>query len=301
MESKRIIVPNPHEDSMGASIRSLLEVMEQWNQLYEKNEIVIDLKNVWFVHPFFILPLCALCTNEQESGRKINYELHSNIESYLKVIHFPLGFDALANENWKLHLLNYSSKTYLPACKIPVSGKHTIIREQLLTTFENILLHQLNLQGQIITAIKYLISEAIDNIVDHSGTINGWIMVQHYPQKGYLDICIADTGTGILGSYQKTGNTEITSDSKALEYAINGKSTKLITETRGYGIDTSRRMLVEGLNGKYVLFSGKAIYIYTNELEQITPLQEFGWNGTLLALQIPAKIPANFNYTTFLE
>jgi hypothetical protein len=301
MESKRIMVSNPSGDSMGASLRSLLEVLEQWSQLHKEVEIVIDLNNVRFVHPFFILPLCALCAGEQDRGTKINYELHSNIESYLKIIHFPLGFDALTNENWKLHLLNYASKTYLPACKIPVSDNYTTIREQLLTTFENILLRQLNLQGQIITAVKYLISEAIDNIVDHSGTGNGWIMVQHYPQKGYIDICIADTGTGILGSYQKAGITKITNDSSALKYAINGKSTKQITETRGYGIDTSRRMLVEGLNGKYVLFSGKAIYIYTHELEQITPLQGFGWQGTLLALQVPVKPPVNFDYTTFLE
>jgi hypothetical protein len=153
----------------------------------------------------------------------------------------------------------------------------------------------------MITAVKYLISEAMDNIAEHSLAKTGWIMVQSYPQKGYIDICIADTGSGILGSYKKTGNAEITSHTKALQFAINGKSTKQVTETRGYGIDTSRRMLVEGLKGKYVLFSGNALYIYTNELEQITPLKTSGWKGTLLALQIPAKTPENFNYTTFLE
>jgi hypothetical protein len=60
-------------------------------------------------------------------------------------------------------------------------------------------------------------------------------------------------------------------------------------------------MLVEGLKGKYVLFSGNALYIYTNELEQITPLKTSRWQGTLLALQVPAKTTADFNYTTFLE
>jgi len=248
METTRIIVPNPTGDSMGASIRSLLEVMDQWSLIPKENNIVFDLKNVLFAHPFLILPLCAIVSDERERGKIINYELHRNTESYMETIHFPLGFDALTTIEWKTHLLNFSSKTYLPACKIPVSVKHTSIREQLLTTFENILMQQINLRGQIITAIKYLISDA-----------------------------------------------------KALEHAINGKSTKQITETRGYGIDTSRRMLVNGLKGKYLLFSGKALYIYTNELEQITPLQAFGWKGTLLALQIPSKIPHSFNYTTFLE
>jgi hypothetical protein len=301
MSPGKINIPNPHGDSMGQSLRSLLDVLEQWSKFADKKELLIDLSKALFVHPFFILPLCALCANEKEKGKKIHFKLSKNIESYLWTINFPSGFDAIANENWEKDLLKFSTRTYLPVCKIPASTKHTNIREQLLTAFENILIQQARLKGQMITAVKYLISEAMDNIAEHSLAKTGWIMVQSYPQKGYIDICIADTGSGILGSYKKTGNAEITSHTKALQFAINGKSTKQVTETRGYGIDTSRRMLVEGLKGKYVLFSGNALYIYTNELEQITPLKTSGWKGTLLALQIPAKTPENFNYTTFLE
>ncbi|WP_372948558.1 ATP-binding protein [Mariniphaga sp.] len=301
MSPGKINIPNPQGDSMGESLRSLLDVLEQWAKFTAKKELLIDLKKVLFVHPFFILPLCALCANEKEKGKKLYFQLSNKIEPYLNTIHFPSGFDVNITENWENKLLKFSSKTYLPVCKIPASAKHTGIREQLLTTFENILIQQANLKGQIITAVKYLISEAMDNIVEHAEAKNGWIMVQSFPQKGYIDICIADAGSGILGSYKKTGNTEITSHTKALQFAINGKSTKQITETRGYGIDTSRRMLVEGLKGKYVLFSGNALYIYTSELEQIAPLKTSGWQGTLLALQVPAKTNADFNYTTFLE
>jgi len=153
----------------------------------------------------------------------------------------------------------------------------------------------------LVSVIKYLISEAIDNITDHSEVYNGWIMAQNYPYKGYIDVCIVDRGIGIKGSYTKSGNIYIKNDVEALKMAINGKSTKKTTETRGYGIDTSRRMLVDGMKGKYFLFSGKAFYIYNSELEQIIPLRDYGWNGTMLALQIPAQEPTNFNYTTFLE
>lgn len=301
MNPGKINIQNPQGDSMGASLSSLLDVLEQWSKIKHKKELHINLSNVLFVHPFLILPVCALFANEKEKGKKIIFQLPKKIEHYLNTIHFPTGFDAIATENWEKVISEFSSRTYLPACKIPAATKYTGIREQLLTVFENILIQQANLKGQMITAIKYIISEAIDNIVEHAGAENGWIMVQSYPQKGYIDICITDTGSGIWGSYLKTENTEITSHTKAIQFAINGKSTKQITETRGYGIDTSRRMLVEGLKGKYVLFSGNALYIYTNELEQITPLNTSGWNGTLLALQLPAKMPENFNYTTFLE
>ncbi|HAQ21182.1 MAG TPA: hypothetical protein DCR40_18415, partial [Prolixibacteraceae bacterium] len=95
---------------------------------------------------------------------------------------------------------------------------------------------------------------------------------------------------------------DIQNDVQALEQAINGKSTKQITETRGYGIDTSRRMLVDGLKGKYFLLSGSAMYIYTIDFEQIVPLESrVRWPGTLLALRIPPKVPAGFNYSNYLE
>jgi hypothetical protein len=169
---------------MGESLRSLLDVLEQWAKFTDKKELLIDLKKVLFVHPFFILPLCALCANEKEKGKKLYFQLSNKIEPYLNTIHFPTGFDVNTTENWENKLLKFSSKTCLPVCKIPASAKHTGIREQLLTTFENILIQQANLKGQIITAVKYLISEAMDNIVEHAEAKNGWIMVQSYPQKG---------------------------------------------------------------------------------------------------------------------
>jgi hypothetical protein len=170
-----------------------------------------------------------------------------------------------------------------------------------LTVFEEIMRHQLNITGQLLMAISYLIGESMDNIVDHAGVDNGWIMVQNYPQKCFLDICILDTGIGIRGSYVNNSFHEVINDEIALRQAIRGQSTKQIAETRGYGINSSRRMLVEGISGKYFLFSGEAFYIYTSELEQITPLKRLkGWNGTMLALRVPRDIPGDFNYISYV-
>lgn len=55
----------------------------------------------------------------------------------------------------------------------------------------------------------------------------GYIFSQAYPTKKYLDICIAD----------------------------NGISTKNLpeAENRGFGIKTSKKMLIDGLSGIFVL------------------------------------------------
>ena len=297
MNEQTITIANPRDDSMGASLTSLIDVLEQWNSVADNETLSIDLSSITFLHPFLILPVCVLIS--EKSDRVIKIKSNSKIDNYLNTIFFPNGFDALQKANWKQILSGYSRKSYLPICKIPSTSAG--VREDLLTTFENILLNQLNLQGQLISVIKYLISEAFDNIIEHAESCNGWIMVQNYSQKGYLDVCIADNGLGIFGAYKKAGTAGIDSYAVAIERAINGQSTKQITETRGYGIDTSRRMLVEGLSGKYFLFSGNSFYIYTNETEQILNLRRYGWNGTMLALQIPGTVPEGFNYTTYLE
>ncbi len=297
-----ITIKNPGNDNMGSSLGSLLDALEQLSNVNSGDELVIDLSRLSFVHPLVILPICSLISKAKLNNIEIEYKFCNATESYLDTILFPNGFNALINEDWNNYLLRFQTKTYLPICQIPIEGRNTLIREQLLTVFENILLHQLQITGQMISVIKYLISEAMDNIVDHANVTNGWIMVQNYPTKGFIDICILDSGVGLLGSYKNFGFNDIDSDTKALEQAVNGNSTKQITETRGYGIDTSRRMLVDGLKGKYLLFSGAAFYIYTSEFEQITPLNRNNeWKGTLLALRIPEKIPDEFNYSNYLE
>lgn len=249
-----------------------------------------------------ILPLCALLNKSYFHAGGIDYKLNNTIDGYLKTIHFPESYTALSHPDWNDYLSVFKTKTYLPICQIPVDINNTRLRENLLTVFENILLHQLQISGQMVTVIKYLISEALDNIVEHSGVSNGWIMVQNFSKKGFLDVCIIDTGLGLLGSYQKFNFPDIETDDQALNHAVNGKSTKQLAVTRGYGIDTSRKMLVDGLKGKYFLFSGSAFYIYTDEIEQIIPLERIhNWNGTILALRIPQTIPIGFDYIKYLE
>jgi anti-sigma regulatory factor (Ser/Thr protein kinase) len=297
-----IVISNPGNDEMGASFRSLLEALEQIGEVQPEDELFIDLHRLSFVHPFLILPVCSFISKFKQNNVTLGIRYGAATRSYLETVLFPEGFNAMNTSDWNRQLFNFQNKTYLPICQIPVARGTTEIREQLLTTFENILLHQLKLTGQMVSVVKYLISEAMDNIVDHANVSNGWIMVQNYPTKGFLDICILDTGLGLLGSYKAFDVTGINTDIAALEQAINGNSTKQITETRGYGIDTSRRMLVDGLKGKYFLFSGSAFYIYTNELEQITPLsRNIKWTGTMLALRVPNSAPVGFNYTAYLE
>ncbi len=296
-----IKIKQPLDDSMGASFRVLTDFLQQINNAENENEFIFDLKEVNFAFPFFLLPVASIINYKKQSGIKVNIELNTNIREYFSYLLFPEGLNSLNNSLWRDKLKTFSFKTYLPICVIPTRTVSSTEREQLLTVFSKILNNQLNLTGNIVSVLSYLLTETIDNITDHANVDNGWLMVQNYPQKGFLDICIVDTGKGILQTYKDFGFTEIDTDIKAMQNAINGRSTKDMKE-RGFGISTTRRMLVEGLKGKYFLFSGSAFYVWTSQNETITNIQNsFKWKGTMLALRIPKNIPDNFKLYSYLE
>jgi hypothetical protein len=84
-----------------------------------------------------------------------------------------------------------------------------------------------------------------------------------------------------------------------------GYSTKNLpnAENRGYGISTSKRMLVEGLNGSFFMLSGSAFHRYERHQENcyVSLKKFFRWNGTIILLRTPFNVPDGFNYIDYLE
>lgn len=77
-------------------------------------------------------------------------------------------------------------------------------------------------------------------------------------REGVIDLCIADRGITIAGSFQQAGlyQDEIDgSETEALKLANEGYSTKNRpeAENRGYGISTSKEMLVVGMKGAFFM------------------------------------------------
>jgi anti-sigma regulatory factor (Ser/Thr protein kinase) len=295
-----VTILQPKDNNLGYSFQSVLDLLRQLQNIQPNDVLIIDLNKITFAYPFLFIPLNALLRKLEISG--VNVSIINNHCSYLDTIRFPVGLDPLLMLDWQSEINRYQHKSYLPICAIPTADEHKSLRENLISAFEKILCNQLNLTLQMQTCISYLISEAFDNVVEHANVQNGWIMAQNYPSYNYLDVCVADTGIGLLGAYQKMGFKEIVTSEKAMYEAINGRSTKGYEQSRGYGIKTSRKMLVNGLNGTYFLVSGNAFYYSSGEQELINAFDSsYFWNGTILALRIPKTEPLGFNYVNYLE
>ena len=228
-----------------------------------------------------------------------------NMHEYLQTIGFATGMcpDKMRKSEFVAIMEKYSQKTYIPIVSFPATKDSDDEKDAILSTVESIIMRQLRLDSNISTGLKYMLGESIDNIIQHAQSERGYIFAQSYPNKKFIDICIADSGITLLGSYQTLPDNEIESDLEAIQAANRGISTKNLpnAENRGYGIITSKKMLIDGLGGSFIMMSGNALHLYNSEHQKFieTP-SGIRWNGTIIALRMP-YLNKDFHYINYIE
>ncbi|TAF74031.1 MAG: hypothetical protein EAZ53_10570 [Bacteroidetes bacterium] len=294
---KMILTPKfEWEDKLG---KQFLFLEKQVKLIEEaQQEVSIDFSTLNFIPPFVSVFLSAYLSEK----KNITIIENSN-NPYHKSVYFPHSLELSYDLNWKKTLNSYSSKTYLPLIKF--KNKKTEFEDK----FKDEIIAQCNsifglitkIPANYLSGLKYMISEIIDNI-EHSKSENSWISYQYYPSKKYIDICIADAGCGLLASYKNyNGNrdfSKIKTDSDAIEAVILGNTTKVGQEKeRGFGIYTSRQMIIDGLKGTFLMLSGNSL-LRNNDIVETNVF----FKGTLVHLRIPTeKFETNFNLYSFVE
>ncbi|MEO6882415.1 MAG: hypothetical protein ABI199_00170 [Bacteroidia bacterium] len=302
-------IPKRGSDNFLEPIYNFMNFVSILNQ-NEVDILEIDFSKCKFANPFIIGGAASLANSHNQKGgeksKVITNSVNEEFSNYLDTISFYDGFnysecnlDELDNA-----LRSYYTKTYIPIVCFP-TGKteHEVkIREKIITAINNIIKNQLGLKQEQFTAIAYLIDELTQNIVEHSGSEKGILFAQFYPTKNYMDVCIVDYGKGLFQSYIDSGKHHPKSEEEAINFAVFGKSTKDLAESRGFGISTSREMLVTGLKGKFFLYSGGTFYIQTLEQQEVLSLlDEYNYKGCYIALRIPVIQQDDFNFYNFVE
>lgn len=289
---------NVRDDLLLDGLRPVVRIMGQVEASEEK-KVTIDFADTHFVSPVFALSLIVYLT---KCGKMVSFQ---NVTDYLNLIGMSDGGikpDQMRQTEFLAALERYASRTYIPIIDF-AAGRNTDAKEAVSSIVENLIIRQLNIQANVANGLKYMIDETLDNITEHSESDRGYIFAQAYPQKGFLDVCIADRGITLLGSYQKLPNNEIANDSEAIKAANRGYSSKNLpeAENRGFGIKTSKQMLINGLGGQYLMISGGSLYVKSPNMDSFFAMPpDLRWNGTIVALRIPYTAPT-FNYIDYIE
>lgn len=263
---------------------------------------IIDFSYARFVTPTFILPL-LIYIKKTGSDKRIFIE---HADGYLKSIcfdQFGVNSGMMRKSEFTAFLEQFSKKRYIPLISFPATCNRLEDKNDIMSVIESMIVKQSGLEQNIVSGIKYMLGEIADNISEHSKSAFGYILAQCYPTSKYIDICIGDTGITLLGSYADAPDCEIASDGEAMRAANSGISTKNLpdAENRGYGISTTRKMLVEGLGGQYMMVSGDTVYVNTRAGSGYFELPDgIRFEGTIVALRIPYG-DEKFRYINYIE
>lgn len=299
---KIIIIPAvKNDENIGHAFNFLFRVIDSTEQASEKR-VVWDFNNAEYFHPFFIAPLAIY---KRKCGKQIEIvNLSDRCKGYFKSLHFDNMIYIDKETNLEQILSEYVTKTYTPLCCFDICGEHV---DNLQSFLQRIIERQSHMSIKLKTPLSYFLSELICNIEQHSQSNVGYIYTQFIPSEKCIAICIADEGITIYGSYVNTNKylEDIGDDeAKALEKANEGFSTKNRpnAETRGYGISTTKRMLVDGLGGDFFMFSGNAFHRHNSKhCEFVNLPPNILWGGTIILMRIPIEVDKNFDYNKFIS
>lgn len=242
----------------------------------DSTEISLDLTAAQWIVPMYLAPVAVSIQHLRDADLKVTVQCSDKIRPYIQQIGFPDGYVRPSS----------SYENALPLCLLNTESDEDAIEIVGSKIYELLRAHLPDQPMGVLSGIQYTIAEIIDNVDQHSRCQHGTLLVQHYPQKDALDICVADDGISIPGAYDEFG-VGYSDTVDALRKALRGISTKPDAgHERGYGLRTSTKMVCEGLHGS-VLLSSKGATLYKDGADEPTvAMTDQQWPGTVFAARL---------------
>jgi len=222
-----------------------------------KNEIVIDLTSC--KPPSFPNIICSISGLSELYIKKFDFiiEIKVNENSYLDhtgiVKPYSMNNNAISlKEDIFDKVISFCNETEVDYIT------HTMLEQLQMNIICN--------EG-VLTAASWCINEIMDNVLNHSKSLSGYIMAQIHKRKKHLVFTIYDNGLGLYNTLKKVYNLEDTID------AINISTQQGITRDKklgqGNGMWGLYKIISEN-GGILTIVSGSAAmtYDYTNGNEK---------------------------------
>lgn len=247
---------------------TLLNNYNEYEQIIkDPNLDVLDLSKVNFITPTLLLPSLHFA---RENSMKIH--VNNLTSDYVKRV---------------LGIINGFSTT-IPFRNLPKerADKNNDLIMEILNLLDK------NYGGS--RTLKHLLTEMINNVIDHSKADKAYTYAQKYPFAGAIDISFFDNGISIPKSFEEA-DLKFKDDCDAISKAINGISSKekIDDDPRGYGLNTTVQLTIKGNNGSILIASrGGLCHIDANgkKLKRL----EKEMDGTLISIRIHKHEVQNF-------
>jgi hypothetical protein len=155
------------------------------NMGYE--ELTVNLSEIDRFFPNASVPVAAIIDHYKDNGIEISI---INRPGIIRVSHFDQPL--LASSHNLSNEPDYLSRIWIFEDEIMIS--------RLVTAFVKAISERIECSDGVLEALNWCLSEVMDNVLQHSKSPKGFVMVQVHTEQKVLAICISDTGIGIYGS-----------------------------------------------------------------------------------------------------
>ena len=265
----------PKGDGPLEQIEECLRVIKEMENLSQKSKkISLDFSEIQWILPCSALLLGGKIDEIKNKGIKINYIVpeNENVKKYFLDIGFPFGTTKQGDTYYPINHFNNKEN---------INEKINMLVESMSK----------KIPEEFGDSIPYLLAELTDNIEQHSQFTHASIMAQYFPKKNYIDIGILDNGLSIPCVFEKN-KISFSKDYEAIDKALKGTTTKKEDGLRGYGLQSSKKIVRDLIDGELHIISRKGAIIFKPDFfSQKCELAKNSLGGTLIYMRLntPSK------------
>ncbi len=270
------------------------------------NEDVLEISShdKWIsVHPVVLSIVTALGLKMIDKGKDIQFQkLTATSKHYFE----RMGLFKLLNLDSEIKITKHE-----PAGRFITI--HVIKDSKELDRFITEMIPLLHTEPKKVEPIRYIISELVRNVFEHSNSYQGAVVcAQYYKKSNTIRIGVADIGMGIKKSISKSYNpsNDIEAISLALQPGITGKTRKIGGTEANAGAGLFFIKSLAKINRDFfMIYSGKGMYKLLKNPKHKSiklmadPLRDHSshsydyphWQGTIVGIDLCLDEHADFN------
>ena len=251
--------------------------MAQFADAYKKGftKVRLSFKRVLFAYPNGMIPLIASIDYYKRLGMEFKIDLP--VDPQIRNLFF--------STNWA-HLLlpdTFEEQKTMYYKHLAARRFRTFQEQQdTVNEFMHIVIGNLDLNKDVISALEWSINEITDNVLNHSDSEDGGIVqLSTYPQNHRISFAVADSGRGIKESLNES-YPNLHSDILAIGEAVKSGVTRNNDVGQGNGLAGTLR-IAEQTGGSFSVLSGKGRMSYYEGKSDRNSYKDLIYNGTVVS------------------
>ncbi len=242
--------------------------------------IRLDLRDVNRAFPNAVVPICAAI----QKYRALGYEIEIlNPPTVVKNMNFdePLPAGRI-NEN-------ASANAFSHIWRFSTSDEVSILTE----AYAKVLAEKVECEQGVIDAFHWCISELLDNVLQHSQSAEGFVIVQVHSESKRIAICLTDTGIGILESLRHSSHHP-NNAADAITLALKEGVTRDSEAHQGNGLWGLNEIVREN-GGQLAVKSERGLVEHNPEKDVYVSNSLPPFQGTIIDFQLDASKPISLS------